>query len=168
MKEEMFDVVNNVDEVIATATRSEVHLGNLYHRAVHVVIYDDIGRVLVQKRSLTKDCSPGLWDTSAGGHVASGEDYDSAAIRELKEELGLESDLPLKFLCKLDANELTGHEFVGVYEGKTTQVPILQASELVAARWVSIDELNRWIARDSSQFTKVFLKICQEVGLITA
>lgn len=166
MKEEIFDVVDQNDEVISTAVRAEVHQNKLMHRAVHILVYDHQERVLVQQRGFDKDCSPGLWDTSAGGHVDSGEDYDSAAIREMAEELGVVSDSGLKYLFKLPASAQTGLEFVQVYEAFISAVPVLQASELAAARWVSKPELKAWITRDRSQFTKVFLKICTEIGLI--
>jgi len=166
MKEEIFDVVDQNDEVISTAARAEVHQKKLMHRAVHIVVYDQHERILVQQRGFDKDCSPGLWDTSAGGHVDSGEDYDSAAIRELKEELGVVSESALAYIFKLPAGEYSGQEFVQVYEALTSAVPLLQASELAAARWVSKPELKDWITRDRSQFTKVFLRICEEIGLI--
>jgi len=166
MKQEIFDVVDENDDVVDTAGRSEVHHKALMHRAVHIIVYDHKKRILVQQRGFNKDCSPGLWDTSAGGHVDSGENYDDAANRELQEELGIVSEQSLKYLFKLPANEITGREFVQVYEAHTSSVPILQASELVAARWVSISELKAWIKRDRSQFTQVFLKICEEIGLI--
>ena len=166
MKEEIFDVVDEADVVIGSAGRQQVHRELLRHRAVHVLVFDHDERILVQLRGFDKDCSPGLWDTSAGGHVDSGEDYNSAATRELYEELGVVSETPLDNLFKLEAEEGTGYEFIRVYKALTGQVPILQSSEVAAARWVSKSELKAWIKRDRSQFTKVFLKICEEVGLI--
>lgn len=166
MKEEIFDVVDQQDVVISTASRAKVHREHLKHRAVHVVVFDHNDRILVQLRGFDKDCSPGLWDTSAGGHVDSGEEYNSAAVRELAEELGIVCDTPLERLFKLEADENTGHEFIQVYKVQTAQIPILQASEVAAARWVTKLELSAWIKRDRSQFTKVFLIICEEIGLI--
>ena len=67
MHDEIFDVVNFDDEVIRSANRREVHENRWLHRASHVLVYDEAGRLLVQLRASTKECSPGLWDTSAGG-----------------------------------------------------------------------------------------------------
>ena len=166
MNEEIFDVVDDNDNVVGTAGRLEVHREGLKHRAVHILVFDHQDRVLVQLRGFNKDCSPGMWDTSAGGHVDSQEDYQTAATRELAEELGVISEGPLEYLFQLPASENTGQEFIKVYKVMTGQVPILQASELAAARWVTKSELKAWIKRDRSQFTKVFLKICTEIGLI--
>ena len=68
----------------------------------------------MQKRSRLKDKCPGLWDSSAAGHVDSGEDYAACATRELAEELGLE-DHDLKEVGKLGAHTNTGWEHVRVY-----------------------------------------------------
>src|SRR5438477_9406801 len=87
--EEWFDVVNDRDEVVGRPTRREVHARGLLHRAVHVLVFDANGRIFLQKRSMKKDMSPGLWDSSCSGHLDAGEDYDAAATRELGEEIGV-------------------------------------------------------------------------------
>ena len=89
MSEEIFDVVNERDEVIDARPRSEVHRLGLRHRAIHVLVFNSHGETFLQKRSMTKDREPGKWDSSSSGHVDSGEDYDACAVRELREEIGL-------------------------------------------------------------------------------
>src|SRR5471030_872287 len=89
MVEEIFDVVNDRDEVIGQQTRGEVHRLGLKHRAVHVLVFNVRGELFLQKRSLKKDTFPGAWDSSASGHLDHGEDYDACAVRELREEIGL-------------------------------------------------------------------------------
>ena len=89
MKEEIFDVVNEQDEVVGRQSRGEVHRLGLMHRAVHVLVFNAAGQIFLQKRSMKKDRQPGLWDSSASGHVDSGEDYDACAVREVREEIGL-------------------------------------------------------------------------------
>ena len=93
MPEEIFDVVNEHDEVIDRKPRSEVHRLGLLHRAVHVLVFNARGETLLQKRSMSKDREPGKWDSSTSGHLDSGEDYDACAVRELREEIGLELSL---------------------------------------------------------------------------
>ena len=83
--EEFFDVVDGHDAVVGRAARREVHARGLMHRAVHILVFDETGRVFLQKRSMKKDIAPGLWDSSGSGHVDSGESYDVAAVRELGE-----------------------------------------------------------------------------------
>ena len=94
MSEEIFDVVNDLDEVIGRETRREVHRTGLKHRAVHVLVYNSRGQIFLQKRSMKKDRQPGVWDSSASGHVDSGEEYDATAVREVWEEIGLKLAQP--------------------------------------------------------------------------
>ena len=80
--EEMFDVVDSSDKVIGRASREEVHRKGLLHRSTHLLVFDESGRVLLQKRSMRKDWFPGRWDSSVSGHVDSGEHYDECVVRE--------------------------------------------------------------------------------------
>src|SRR5487761_2134532 len=89
MSEEIFDVVNERDEVIGQNTRREVHARGLWHRAVHVLVFNARGEVFLQKRSMKKDTARGKWDSSSSGHLDSGEAYDVAAVREVREEIGM-------------------------------------------------------------------------------
>src|ERR1051326_5366986 len=115
MPEEIFDVVNERDEVVDRKPRSEVHRLGLKHRATHVLVFNSRSEVFLQKRSMKKDRQPGLWDSSASGHVDSGEDYDACAVRELREEIGLNATQSLERLFKINACEATDGEFVWVY-----------------------------------------------------
>ena len=93
---ELFIVVDKHDNVLGYRTRQECHRDtSLIHRAVGLLIFDDQHRVLLQKRSMTKDTRPGYWSTSVGGHVSKGESYEQAILRETQEELGIH--LPVTF-----------------------------------------------------------------------
>src|SRR5580704_11707993 len=67
--EEIFDIVNERDEVVGQNTRREVHARGLWHRAVHVLVFNARGEVFLQKRSLKKDTAADKWDSSASGHL---------------------------------------------------------------------------------------------------
>lgn len=92
-QDEIFDIVNERDEVIGQRTRGDVHRLGLKHRAVHVLVVNAHGEIFLQKRSMQKDTFPGAWDSSASGHLDTGEDYDACAVRELWEELGLKPNV---------------------------------------------------------------------------
>jgi isopentenyldiphosphate isomerase len=88
---EVLEVFDDIGQVVRLAPRSECHGSpDLPHRAVHVIVTDRSGRILLQKRSMAKDIQPGRWDTSVGGHVSPGEGYAEAALREGREELGVD------------------------------------------------------------------------------
>ncbi|MFC1692492.1 NUDIX domain-containing protein [Candidatus Latescibacterota bacterium] len=87
---EIFDIVDSAGKVIGTATREECHNGSFrLHGVVHVLVFDDTDRLILQKRSRTKYIQPDKWDTSIGGHISSGETISKALKREAEEELGI-------------------------------------------------------------------------------
>lgn len=157
--EEIFDVVNSHDEVIGRAPRSEVHARGLLHRAAHVLVFNAQGEVFLQKRSMLKDRQPGVWDSSASGHVDSGEDYDACAVREVREELGVTlCGLPRR-LFKLDAGVATDQEFVWVFcashEGPFTLPP----EEIECGGWFMPTEVTRWMTERPQEFATALMAI---------
>lgn len=88
---ERVDVLTIDGKPTGTArTKPEVHRDGDWHRAAHVWIVTPAGYVLLQRRSLAKENFPGLWDVSAAGHLSEGETSAEAAVRETREELGVE------------------------------------------------------------------------------
>ena len=73
-----------------TIPKSEAHANGLFHPTVHIWFYTVQGKILLQQRGRDKDTHPLLWDVSVAGHISSGEAYVQAAIREVKEEIGLD------------------------------------------------------------------------------
>lgn len=152
---EMLDIVDADNQVVGIAPRREAHRLGLRHRAVHMLVLDGDDRIYLQRRSPHKDVDPGLWDTSAAGHVDAGEDYHAAALRELHEELGLD-DVVLTVMCDLPARAETGHEFVRVYTGRTRQAPRPDPREITEGGWWSAPELEAWMAQRPVDFTATF------------
>ena len=86
-------VSDDDSQILGSVARKLVHWNpSIIHRAVHVVVLNDKGLMLLQKRAMTKDIMPGRWDTSVGGHVGWGQTYEEAAVREAGEELGVRLD----------------------------------------------------------------------------
>ncbi len=163
MNEEIFDVVNERDEVVARQTRREVHRLGLMHRAVHVLVFNSQGQVFLQKRSMKKDRQPGLWDSSASGHVDSGEDYDACAMRELGEEIGLRIDRVPQKLFKLAASPQTDQEHVWVYRCQAEGPFELHPEEIERGGWFTPAEVNRWMAERPDEFASALLVIWPRV-----
>ncbi|MEH0835282.1 NUDIX hydrolase YfcD [Pectobacterium cacticida] len=86
---EWVDIVNENNEVIAQASRQQMRAQTLRHRATYIVVHDGMGKILVQRRTETKDFYPGWLDATAGGVVQSGEQMLESARREAEEELGI-------------------------------------------------------------------------------
>jgi len=148
--DELFDVVDANDQVIDRQTRREVHARNLLHRATHVMIYNLDGHLFLQRRSMKKDTFPGCWDSSCSGHVEAGEDYFTAARRELVEEIGWHNTtMPLRPVIKLPASPETGYEFIQVYLLGPTIGPFdLNPEEISEAKWVLPVELDIMINQE--------------------
>ena len=159
MNEEIFDVVNERDEVIDRRPRSEVHARGLLHRSVHVLVFNARGEVFLQKRSMQKDRQPGVWDSSCSGHLDAGEDYDACAVRELREEIGLQLAHPPERLFKLDACEETDAEFVWVYRCEHDGPFTLHPEEIECGGWFAPAEVTRWMAERPQEFASALLYI---------
>jgi 16S rRNA (adenine1518-N6/adenine1519-N6)-dimethyltransferase len=153
---ERFPVVDENDRVLREAPRSETHGDNLRHRAVHILIFNDVGEVYLQRRSRWKDRHPLLWDSSAAGHVNAGEDYDFAALRELNEELGIVAEL--QKVAKLPASERTGHEFIWLYRG-THEGPFrLARSEIECGAFFPPAIVSDWLRARAEDFAPGFME----------
>ena len=159
MAEEIFDVVNERDEVIGQAPRKEVHRLGLLHRAVHVLVFNARGEVFLQKRSMTKDKCPGLWDSSASGHVDAGEAYDATAVRELREEIGLAVTRTPERILRIEACTETDAEFVWVYRCETEGPFVLHPGEIECGGWFAPDAVTKWVAEKPEDFASAFVLI---------
>lgn len=151
---ELFDVVDEADRVIGRAPRGEVHARKFLHRATHVMVHDSAGRLFLQRRSMGKDTFPGCWDSSCSGHLDAGEDYATAARRELGEEIGwYDESLPLRPLVRLTPSSETGHEFIQVYVLGPISGPFdLNPAEIIEGRWLFPEELDAMMVADPTRF----------------
>jgi isopentenyldiphosphate isomerase len=166
--DELFDVVNERNEVIGRATRREVHAKGLWHRATHVVVEDARGRVFLQKRSMAKDTAPGRWDSACSGHVDSGETYEAAAVRELREEIGVVADGPgaLEPLFTLAPCEANGWEFLRVFRLRSRGpfVFSLNAAEIERGEWWEKPALARALDARPGEFTNALRMLWERLG----
>ncbi len=164
MTEEIFDIVNERDEVIGQRTRKDVHRLGLLHRAVHVLVFNARGEVFLQKRSMSKDKCPGLWDSSASGHVDSGEAYDATAVRELREEIGLTAAQTPERILRIEACAETDAEFVWVYRCEAEGPFTLHPGEIERGDWFAPEAVTRWINEKPQDFAPAFVFIWKKVA----
>ncbi len=159
---EIFDVVDADDRVVGVASRGKVHAENLRHRAIHILVFNAKGELFLQKRSAWKDKHPGKWDSSAAGHLDSGEAYETAARRELAEELGLAKTvaaaLPLEDAGGLAASPETGWEFIRLYRARHDGPFTWPAAEIEWGGFFPVSVVADWIAAHPEDFAPGFLK----------
>jgi len=151
---EIFDVVNDADEVIGTASREEVH-GNpsLIHRVAHVLVFNARGELFLQHRARDKDVQPDKWDTSVGGHVDAGEAYAEAAQREMREELGLEATTIEPLYRYLHRNAFES-EMVATFRVISDDPIVIDPTEISEGRFWTLEEID---ASSEALFTPNFL-----------
>ncbi len=159
MSEEIFDVVNERDEVIGQKPRQEVHARGLWHRAVHVLVFNSQGQVFLQKRSVKKDTARGKWDSSASGHLDTGEAYDACAVRELREEIGLHLAAPPERLFKINACRETGWEFCWIYRCAGEGPFQLHPDEIETGEWFAPTVVTAWVDARPQDFASAFVLI---------
>ncbi|HEY2328576.1 MAG TPA: NUDIX domain-containing protein [Verrucomicrobiae bacterium] len=159
MSEEIFDVVNEHDEVIDQKPRREVHARGLWHRAVHVLVFNTRGEIFLQKRSMKKDIAAGKWDSSASGHLDTGEDYDTCAVREVREEIGLVLAQPPERLFKIDACQETGWEFCWIYRVASEGPFQLHPDEIETGEWFAPWFVTQWVDDHPQDFASAFVLI---------
>ena len=157
MSEEIFDVVNERDEVIGHAPRKEVHARGLWHRAVHVLVFNARGEVFLQKRSMQKDTAKGKWDSSSSGHLDTGEAYDACAVREVREEIGLHLTQTPQRLFKIDACQETGWEFCWIYRCENEGPFTLHPDEIETGGWCAPDAVTKWVNEKPGDFASAFV-----------
>lgn len=158
--DETFDIVNTHDQVIGAAFRGEIHRRGLMHRAIHIFWLRSDGMLCLQRRSFAKDNCPGLLSSSCAGHVDSGEEYLTAAVRELGEELGIH--IPAALLQEIDYaphHPELGNEFVRSYLLRGDFPTILAQFEVDTLLWRTPVEMDRWIAEHGSAFAKPLIHL---------
>jgi isopentenyldiphosphate isomerase len=169
--DEVFDIVNERDEVIGRATRREAHVRGLWHRATHVVVEDAQGRVFLQKRSMAKDTAPGRWDSACSGHVDAGESYEAAAVRELCEETGIDAEAlggvnAIEPLFTLTPCEKNGWEFLRVFRLRS-RGPFefkLNTAEIERGEWWTKEALFRALAERPKDFTNALRMLWERLA----
>ena len=150
---EFLDVMNNKNNPLGIIkSRKEIHKDGYWHRASHTWILNKKNHILCQKRSHNKEWFPDRWDMTFGGHVKTGESYESTAITELSEELGITVELKdLEFLMdflidKKDKRKGTlNREFLKVYLLRTKKAVgqfKIQKTEISEIRYFEINELK--------------------------
>ena len=124
--DELVAIVDKDNQVTGSATRCEMRAKGLTHRASYIAIFNSAGEVYVQRRTMTKDVYPGLFDPVAGGVVQAGESYEESAVRELFEEMGIQG-VPLEpqfdFYFEDGAGKVWGRLFRCQYDGPTVPQP---------------------------------------------
>lgn len=152
-------LVDGLDREVGTATKWQAHAEGLLHRAFSVVLIregEGGPELLLAQRAMGKYHSGGLWANSCCSHPRMGEDVLDAAYRRVSEELGCEA-LDLRELASFVyyepfENGLAEHEYDHVLLGRMGREGTPDPSEVMAVRWVGVDELATELADHPERF----------------
>lgn len=164
-QQEYFIVVDKRDRIVGYRTRYDCHHDRtLIHRGANLVIFDDFGRTLLQKRSMTKDIRPGYWQNAVGGHVSKGERYKKTIVRELEEELGITA--PVRFYKKFLFDYANETEMEAVYIAKSNGPFRFNKTEVDQVRFVTKSELQSDSKTGKLKLTELAEHIFKLVGYL--
>lgn len=143
---ERLQVVDENDQPIGVATREEAWANGMILRHAYIVLRDKDGNFLLQQRSPKKKSQPGKWTWAATGHVDEGESYETAAPRELFEEIGVKTDLTSVGKLRTSHPNKYGIVdcFITVFTGQIDHdTPVtVEQDEVETTHWFTPDELR--------------------------
>lgn len=162
--EEQIDILDSAGKRTGEIrSRSDVHRLGLWHRTVHIWLFDSAGNILFQLRAHDKESNPNLYDTSCAGHISAGENSLNSAVREIAEELGIKKraeDLAYIFESShessLNGGTYLDNEFYDVYRAEISEdekrklVP--QPHEVDAFKFFSVKEFRQALSAHPEHF----------------
>lgn len=169
MKQEMLEIVNENDEVVSIETRKKVHQDGLLHREIHIWFFTTNKEIIFQHRAKDKDIYPDKLDATVGGHVDPGMYYEDTAVKEAKEETGVDIDInKLIFLTKMKKktiDETTGlinntirAQYAYLYDGEVSDLEVEEGKAIGFEAW----KLNKLVSLNKEEKRRFIPAILSE------
>jgi isopentenyl-diphosphate Delta-isomerase len=156
MRIEQLVLVDKHGRELGVGEKLKTHIEGTLHRAFSIFVFDDTGRLLLQKRAQTKYHSGGLWSNTCCGHPRPGEQTFSAAKRRLREEMNFECEMHEFFTFRYRAklpNNLIENEYDHVFVGKFNGSPAPDITEVEDWKWMSLPELTKNLRKKPSEYS---------------
>lgn len=159
-------LVDGQDREVGALEKLRAHVEGRLHRAVSIYVFNARNELLLQRRAPAKYHCGGLWTNTCCGHPMPGEATDAAALRRLREEMGMTCGLEKAFEFSYRA-ELPGglieHEYGHIFFGRSDTTPALNPVEADRFAWRSLDAIGRRMARRPAAFTPWFRLVLPHV-----
>jgi isopentenyldiphosphate isomerase len=166
--QEMLEIVDEDDNVVDLETRAKIHQDGLLHREIHIWFFTPDGEIIFQHRAKDKDTYPDKLDATVGGHVEPNMSYEETAMKECKEETGVDVDLnKLVFVKKMrkksfdEATGLTNNtiraQYAYRYEGAVGDLQVEDGKALGFEAW-KVDTLPHLSESDKNKFIPLILQ----------
>lgn len=163
----LIQVVDENDQPLLGMTRDQAWAEGQFHRISRILLFDDSGRLLIQKRAVNMVVSPGKWDCSAAGHVDEGEDYETAAHREMQEEIGVKTDIEevSYYSTEETINGFLVKRFNKTYKGVINFTPDnIDHAEVSAVDWISLQDLRTDCTVNPDKYTKGLIYALEKIN----
>jgi len=163
----LIDTVNKVDQVTGTIEKAAALDAGVNFRVVHVFVFNDKGELLIQQIPQGKRHA-GMWGSSVAGYVYSGESYEHAALRRLRQELGIDTPqrtihTPMPLILKTTMKEGESDKFIALFTTKTSLSPVPNSAEVAAINWINVDDVEGLAQAGMRQFTPTFLHLIEAI-----
>ncbi|MDD4557123.1 MAG: NUDIX hydrolase [Alphaproteobacteria bacterium] len=159
MSDELLDYVDENDNILGQILRSEIDKKGFWGRIAGVLVFNSKGEVLLCKEADHK-ASGGKWKFSAIGHITSGDTAELAAVREAKEEVGidikiddLEKLISFKHVRKDGKGKRIMHIFKVVYDGAF----VIDKAEFSECKFVSPKQIDEEMTSQPEMFSGGFI-----------
>jgi isopentenyldiphosphate isomerase len=146
---ELVYAVDESNHPIESVERKLAHATGIWHRVSHILVFNSTGEILCSQRSMKKDNDSGKWECLFGGHIAPGSKPVEGAVRELREEIGIDAKVEeLEFfqVHKYQSVDGLNREFQYVYlllwDGPEDKL-VKEPDEVEQLKWRPIVEVNR-------------------------
>ncbi len=167
MKQKKLEIVDNNDVVISLETRKTVHEKGLLHREIHIWFMTPNREIVFQHRAKDKDTYPDKLDATVGGHVDPSMSYDETALKECREETGVNvNPSNLKLVRKMfkksfdEVTKLTNNtirsQYVYLFDGNICDLHVESGKALGFEAW-KIDSLHNLNPEDKKKFIPLIL-----------
>uniref|UniRef100_A0A7V6CE77 NUDIX domain-containing protein n=1 Tax=Thermodesulfobacterium geofontis TaxID=1295609 RepID=A0A7V6CE77_9BACT len=153
-KREILEIVDKNCNPVSISDRESIHKKGFFHKIIHIFLFNENGEIYLQKKSPVVDENPGLWTSSASGHVLAGEGVLISAQRELKEELSIK--VKLKKVLKLTPSEETNMQCISLFVGYTKKIPKPNPLEIEEGRFFTIEEVENLLQTNPEIFSSTF------------
>jgi len=152
-------LVDDKNNAIGTSEKIEAHRTGQRHRAISVMLFNNKGHILLQKRAKSKYHSGGLWANACCSHPLPDEMAIDAAVRRISEELGIECELDYRFdrsYVATVSQEMIENEYVIFFSGNFNGTLKLNPDEVSECKWVASIEIDELMKAHKPTFTKWF------------
>ena len=153
---ETLTVVDQNDQVLGFSTKEDILRRGLNYRCVQVFLFNAKEQLLICRRPAEKKKFAGQFAASAMGHVRRGEDYEQAAQREMKQELGV--DVRIRKAAKFSLMDKQNRVFQEIWHGALSEEIEPDETEVAESKYVGLQDLRQAMAVNPENFAPPFIE----------